>query len=70
MDQVSGGIEEAVKWVHQVPSDLSHSGFIGVGGDPSDVDATSVLFDDEEHVVSDKSTHRQYLDRKEIRGGK
>jgi len=55
-------IFEEAPFVHRyISGDLFHPGFIGMWRDPGDFNATALQMDEEEHIVSDQPTQRQYF---------
>jgi len=65
MDEISASLKEAPLVHGDISGDLLHPGFIGMGRDSSDLNATALEMD-KEHVVSDQPTQRQYLYREKV----
>ncbi len=66
MDEVSAALEDA-PFVHgDIPGDLLHPGFIGMWRDPSDLDATALEMDKEQHVLGDQAAQCEHFHGKEV----
>ena len=62
-------IEEAPAFHGQIPGDLHHPGFVGMGGNASDVAPTGRDLHEEEHVEGGQSGFGEDLGGEEIAGG-
>ena len=66
MDEISAAFEEAPLVHGDISGYLLHPSFIGMWRDPSDLNATALQMDKEQHVVGDQTTQRQYLHREKV----
>jgi len=66
MDEISTALEEAPFVDAGIFGDLLHPRFIGMRRDPSDLNATALEMDEEQHIERDESLECKHLHGKEV----